>query len=91
MTDTEFRGYIRYHGSVEEPVYRERRKTADAKLQYAKKERRLSSKWKATIKNANEPAIEGLEADSRDLQRIARGIRTRQSRLKKVESRNSEM
>ena len=49
MTDTEYRGYTRYHSSVEEPLFRENAKTTEAKNQYAKTERQLSSEWKSAL------------------------------------------
>lgn len=86
MTDTEYRGYMRYHGNIEDPEFRELQKTVDSKKQYSKKQKRLSADWKSALKNENTPTIENLEANTLKLQKNTHGIHTRKERLKKLEN-----
>jgi hypothetical protein len=90
MTNTEHRGYLKHHEGVEDPEFRERAKTAEARETCAKEQQRLESDWRNALVDQDKAALEDLESDVRVLERKAGSIRTRKNRLKKMSRLESD-
>jgi hypothetical protein len=86
MTETEYRGYSRYHKKIEDPAFRERSKTSGQKQSFAREQKRSRLEFREALRRQDLPSVERLKTTAdRELRKKARGIRTRQKRMKLID------